>query len=466
MPEVSFGRRRFLRAGGAAPLLAAGCSPKAQKPNLLVILTDQQHIDTIAARGAKYLRTPALDELALRATSFSLSYCPNPVSSPSRSAILTGRMPSETGVATNNLSIRETIPNLGQWFAENSDYETFYAGKWHLPRSYQKVIPGFHTLPGGIGGQGNVGDAAVSRASEDFLRLRVGRRPFLLIASFLQPHDICEWLRLNLKDPGRLRYPEIASELPPLPDNFLFDASEPALLRRRREANEPALGQWSAEHWRYYLWSYYRHVEMVDGEIGRILRAVADTRRLNNTVVVFTSDHGEGMARHQTVRKSTSYDEASRVPLLISWPGVFPADAQDATNLVSGIDLVPTLCDCAGIDPPPGVVGRSLRPLLEGKVSWPGRFVVTEIDPNAGRLVRTRRYKYVTFAGDPVEQLFDMEADPGETTNLAGDSRFASILRDHRKLLQDWQARLWPAPNLPNAASFSAVGGERSWENP
>lgn len=448
LPRVS--RRRLLQ--GAASLAGASCARARTVPNILVILTDQQHLETIAARGASHVRTPALDELARRSTSFALSYCANPLSSPSRSALLTGRMPSETGVVDNGLPIRAGIPNLGQWFSEKSDYETFYAGKWHLRRPFTRTIPGFRVLPGGIGGQGNIGDSAVSRACEDFLRLRVSQRPFLLVASLLQPHDICEWLRLNLRDPGKLRYPELAAQLPPLPENFSYDPNEPELLRRRREAGEPARGRWSLEHWRYYLWSYYRHVEMVDGEIGRILRAVADTRRLKDTVIVFTSDHGEGLARHQTVRKSTSYDEAAKVPFLISWPGVFPEDKHDTVHLVSGVDLAPTLCDCAGIDPPPGMRGRSLRPLLEGKTSWPDRFLVGEIAPNAGRFVRTRRYKYVTFTGDPVRQLFDLERDPGETRNLVTDPQFASVLEEHQRLLREWESRLDAAPGAPKAS--------------
>jgi arylsulfatase A-like enzyme len=448
-PRVS--RRRLLQ-GAAAPLAAASCGRTGKaRPNILVILTDQQHWETIAARGAGHVRTPALDELARRSTSFAHSYCASPLSGPSRSAILTGRMPSETGVTDNGLAVRDGIPNLGQWFTENSDYETFYAGKWHLPRPFGRAIPGFRALPGGIGGEGGLGDAAVSRACEDFLRLRVSQKPFLLVVSFLQPHDICEWLRLNLRDPGKLRYPELAEQLPPLPENFAYDPNEPELLRRRRDENEPARGRWSLEQWRYYLWSYFRLVERVDAEIGRILRALADTRRLKETVIVFTSDHGEGLARHQTVRKGTSYEEAAKVPLMISWPGVFPEDRHDMTNLVSGVDLAPTLCECAGIDPPPRMAGRSLRPLLEGKTSWPERFLVGEIPPNAGRFVRSRRYKYAVFAGDPVRQLFDLERDPGETRNLVTDSQRASVLAEHQRLLREWEGRLEPAPGLPKA---------------
>jgi choline-sulfatase len=128
----------------------------------------------------------------------------------------------------------------------------------------------------------------------------------------LQPHDICEWLRLNAENRTELRYPELRGELPPLPANFEFDAAEPEDVRKLRAGNEAGKYGWGKLHWQYYLWSYYRHVEMVDGEIVRILQALRDSGRDQDTVIVFTSDHGEGMACHQMVRKSSPYDESAK----------------------------------------------------------------------------------------------------------------------------------------------------------
>jgi len=453
---AKWNRREFLATGGAAAAWATGCasSSKQKPPNLVLILTDQQHIDTISAHGCRYAETPALDSLVRRGTSFRTSYCADPVCSPSRSTIFTGRMPSETDVAANGRPIRREIPNLGQWFSENSDYETVYSGKWHMPRTYQRKIAGFRVLPAGLNGRGMIGDPSVSQACDAFLRNRTSEKPFLLTVSFMQPHDICEWLRLNMDNPSALRYPEIAGELPPLPDNFDYEAIEPQLLRRLRQGNEPYRGQWSKEHWRYYLWCYYRHIELVDGEIGRVLRALEETGKLENTVLLFTSDHGEGMAHHQMVRKGSSYDEASRVPFLISWPGHFPENRLDETSLVSGADILPTLCDCAGIRPPEKMRGRSLRPLLEGRADNARGYVVAEIPIDAGRVVRTDRFKYVTYCGDTVDQLFDMKTDPGETKNLARDSAYAATVADHKRLLVEWEKRLDPAPNQPHADAW------------
>lgn len=403
------------------------------------------------------MRTPALDRLKKSGVSFAQSYTANPLCSPARSAILTGRTSSECAVHVNGRPIRSDIPNLGQWFSQHTNYETFYAGKWHLPKTYTHDIPGFKVINSGIGGFGYLCDTVMSRACESFLRHRTHwPKPFLMVASFMQPHDICEWLRLNLEDPGRLRYPELAKHLPELPANFNFDKNEPKNIRNKRLRDDPFRGKskWDKEHWRYYRWSYYRNIEHLDAEIGRILRTLEDWGYIENTLIALTSDHGEGMGHHQMVRKKSFYDEASRVPLLFSWPGHISENKTDASHIVSGLDIMPTLCDYAGIKPPMNMRGRSLRSILEGNVlSW-WRTVVTEVSSNTGRMVRTQRYKYITYKDDPVEQLFDMIDDPGETKNLATGSKYASTLAEHRRMLKDWEARLDVAPNVSNTDAW------------
>ena len=222
-------RRDFIKlSGSAVTLLANGTLTKnihaarqssRQKPqNILLIFTDQQHIDTIAAGGCRHLQTPALDRLKTSGVSFTQSYSANPVCSPARSCVFTGRTSCETGVFTNGKPIRSDIPNLGQWFSQQTNYETFYAGKWHLPRTYTSNIPGFKVINTGIGGFGYLCDTVMSRSCEGFLRNRSKSKPFLLIASYMQPHDICEWLRLNMDNPNEMRYPQLAGKLPELPD--------------------------------------------------------------------------------------------------------------------------------------------------------------------------------------------------------------------------------------------------------
>jgi len=361
-------------------------------------------------------------------------------------------MPSETGVYTNAIGISSSIPNLGQWLRQKCDYETIYTGKWHLPGGRQFNIPGFKTPVTGLGGQGSLADGVVSSACAGFLRNRSDSKPFFMVCSLLQPHDICQWLRMNLYSRDTLYFPQAAEHLPGLPENFEFDPNqEPEAIRRRRNSQEPVLGNWSRLHWRYYIYCYMRMIEQLDREIGRVLSAVENSRYADNTLVILVSDHGEGLGSHQLVRKGCLYDEACRVPMVISLPGRIRGDAVES-RLASHLDIVPTVCDWLNIEPPADQRGSSLRPLLEGTNAGWRDFVVSEVSHGPGqlgRMVKTGRFKYITYAGDKTEQLFDMSSDPGETRNLAADSRFYSDLRGHRRLLAEWESRLKRSGNLP-----------------
>lgn len=134
---------------------------------------------------------------------------------------------------------------------------------------------------------------------------------------------------------------------------------------------------------------------------------------------------------------------------MVSWPGHVPENHCDASHVVSGLDIVPTICDYIGCEAPPNVRGASLRPLLDGKATESHSFCVSEVSNNTGQMVRTADFKYITYRDDPVEQLFDMKNDPGETRNLASDATFAGVLADHKRLLLDWEKRLDVAPNVP-----------------
>jgi len=427
-------------------------------PNILFILTDQQHLDTITAAGNPYLKTPALDRLKQRGTLFTESYCANPVCGPSRACLFSGRTASENGVIYNKLSYRPGIPTLGEWISDHSNYETIYVGKWHVPESYTNFIPGFEVLYTGIGGQGNFSDPAVARVCEAYLHQRTSDDPFFMVASFLNPHDICEWHFHNIYAPDTLKFSEIADELPPLPDNFDYDPREPGFLANYRKTIHSQPHLWSEDHWRYYIWTYYRHVEKVDAEIGRVLDAIERCGLLDDTVVIFTSDHGEGLGHHGNTHKNRLYEETLSVPLIVSWPGQLPEDVTDSTCLTTGLDIFPTVCDFAGVAPPENLKGHSLRPVLEGDADAGPGYVVCESNVNQGRMVRTADYKYVTYVDDPVDQLFDMEDDPGETRNLAPDPEYADRVVKHRDLLLEWEGQLDVAPDLYHADAWWRKG--------
>ena len=182
-------------------------------------------------------------------------------------------------------------------------------------------------------------------------------------------------------------------------------------------------------------------VEMADAEVGRILDALEDSRFKDNTLVIFTTDHGDGAGHHQTASKHFLYNQALMVPMVISWPGQIQEDVMDNTHLVSGLDFAPTVCDFAGIPYMPKMRGNSMRPLLEDRSADWRDHVVSECREN-GRVVRTQYHKYITYYGDSTEQLFDMQKDPGETQNLSGQQQYADIQNDMKNHLNEYESQL------------------------
>lgn len=423
---------------GAAGAAGSFAQSTDRRPNVLILLTDQQTQAALSAHGNPYLKTPAMDSLAARGVSFTRSYTPYPLCSPARSSWWTGRMPHETGVRHNGRRIAEGMATLGSVFRQ-AGYDSVYGGKWHLG----KEVQGFRTIAGNTN-LGSVMDPPLADACVKFLEARP-KQPFLLAASFLNPHDICQWIR-DHKDAGR----EAGTPLyPPAPPNMAADPEEPEYMQYHRTSGYNSMSEgviiaskWQRDGFRRYLHDYYRMVEEVDRQIGRVLDALDRSGLAGNTVVAFTSDHGEGMGAHRWVQKVSFYEESVTVPLIYAGPGVTRRGI-DQTTLVSGIDLMPTVCGFAGIRLTQGTTGFDLGPALTGG-AVSRKFVVSELseygkDDRQGRMLRSDRYKYVAFNGGANrEQLFDLELDPGEMQNLARQPGSAPILREHRELLKQW----------------------------
>ena len=423
-----------------------------ERPNFLLVITDQQSLRAMSAYGNPHIHTPHMDAIAANGVRFEKSYCTSPVCGPARSSLVTGRMPHEVGVNLLGEAVDPSVPNLGEMLRAGG-YETAWAGKWHLAASYPQrtdgIIPGFELLraTGEIDFRlGAEADKPYADAAIDFLRGKP-RWPFLLVVSLHNPHDICWWVREE---------PVSHSDLdgfPPLPPNFAVDPDEPEFVKvcRARDHYGPEIlytENWDEAQWRAYLNAYYRLTERADAEIGRVLAALRDEGLEDDTVIVFTSDHGEGMAAHRWVVKLMLYEEVVTVPLVVSWKDVTPANGVDREHLVSGTDVVPTLCDYAGIRAPDDVTGISLRPLIEDPAAAGRECLVTELHPDPekpamkGRMLRTRRFKYVAFSeGRDPEMLFDLEIDPGEVRNLIRDPGYEVELARHRRLLNAWIVR-------------------------
>ena len=461
-------RRAFLRAAGlgtAALALPdwAKAAGAARRPNIVFIITDQQHAGMLSCAGNRWLKTPALDRLAASGIRFERAYTTNPVCLPARFSFFTGKMPSAVGIGHNGDG-RKGVPKailpqaMGTLF-RNAGYETVYGGKVHLPRGMGIQAIGFKPLTGDR--RGKLADECAK-----FLKQK-HERPFLLVASFINPHDIC-YMAINdhrrtqgqepmgnqdsricervIEQPRKGLKEFAEHHCPPVPANFEVPKLEAECITthylKRRAFRAYARAKWPAEMWRLHRWAYCRLTEMVDKHIGTVLDALRDAGLDGRTLVVFTSDHGDHDAAHRLEHKSILYEEATRIPFLMSCKGVVPAGKVDETHLVSsGLDLLPTLCDYAGIEPPKGLHGLSLRPLASGKPpeTWRDHLVV---ETDTGRMVRTARAKYAVYAsGAHREQLNDLQADPGEMHNLADDPTHRPDLDRHRALLRQWVER-------------------------
>ena len=436
------------------PLLAA----ETKKPNILFIVVDQQHAEMLSCAGNPNLKTPAMDSLAASGARFSLSYCADPVCVPSRYSMMTGTMPSRVRMETNEDSNKSKVSpallqnTMGQIFSK-AGYETIYGGKAHFPMSIEDA--GFKQYE--RKNEADLAGKGLTKNSVKFIR-QPHDKPFLMVSSFINPHDICFMAITSAKKPGTITGPKPLMEAmkmpagvtredffgkicPPLPTNYAIPLGEPEaiLAADQRGFRVHARNEWSEEQWRMHRWTYARLTETVDTEIGEVLKALKETGLDENTLVVFTSDHGDMDASHRLEHKSVLYDEASRVPFIVSWKGVTKAGLIDKEHLVStGLDIIPTLCDFAGIPLPTELKGRSVRALAEGRT--PASWRETIVTENGGsRMLRSARYKYVVYAtGKRNEMLTDMNEDPGEMKNLALDPAFASVLTEHRRLLKEW----------------------------
>lgn len=433
----------LLLAGLPASASLAAADP-VKRPNVLIVTTDQQYVEATSAMGNPWVKTPSLDSLAAQGVSFRLSYTIYPLCSPARASLHTGRPPHEIGVDHNNMAIDEGIPISGQVFRA-AGYDTGYAGKWHIPDTYPSDgIAGFEVLNNTTRNNKLAVDVdeATKNVAVDFLK-RKRDKPFLLVVSFINPHDICLPAGGSpLLDELWKRYqPAAGAKLPPLPANYDHTAGEPEALANRARHED-----WDEAQWRKYRYAYYRMMEDVDAQIGQVLAALRETGAEDNTLIVFTSDHGEGQGTHRWTGKMMYYEEEAAVPLMVSFKGRTPARI-DREHLVSTVDVLPTICDYAGIEPPPAIRGASLRGVIENP-GKPGReMVVSEMagaGGGAGRsfMVRTQQYKYMVFpaaGGNPAEMFFDMKADPGEMKNLAGEASLAGEIQRHRQLLTQWR---------------------------
>lgn len=452
---------------------------ESSRPNILVLLTDQLRADILPAYGGSICQTPVLDRLAAESTVFTRAYTPTAVCSPARASILTGQYPHNHGVTGNHDNqithgLLPDSPDLLSRRLERLGYDRYYLGKWHLgdetnlPRDVG--LPGQQFSGHGDGGHqypeyreylsrkglsfgvqenpGRVGshrygvlegpeEAEVSaflvEETLDFLddwTAREARDPFFCWVNFWGPHEpyfpTADYLAL---------YDGV--EIPPWPNVDDRSTQRPAVHQLKVPPESRALG-W--EYWEPAVRHYFAFMSLIDHQMGRILDKLEEMGELENTIVVFSADHGESLGAHDCQDKGHfMYEEIYRIPLIIRTPGQRPGREH---GLVSTVDLCPTILDWAGDpDPAEGRDGRSLLPLLDGaEIEWRTE-VVSEfhglVIGYTQRMITDERYKYVWNVGD-LDEFYDLRNDPYELHNLVGEVGAADDLARLRHALRIW----------------------------
>lgn len=439
-------------------------------PNVLFVFSDDQRADTIAALGNKHIQTPNLDRLTQQGTAFTRAYCmgaqQGAVCVPSRAMLMSGRTLFRVNTKL------EGQPTWPEAFAK-AGYTTFMTGKWHNERpSARRVFQeGRNVFFGGMGspyelpvedfanGQ-SVGKSHLSGkhsvelfadTAVNFLKKQKGEKPFMCYVALNAPHDP----RLAPKE-YHARYD--AAKLP-VPANFLpvhpFNNGD-LIVRDERLAPWPRTPDVVRQH----LADYYASITFLDAQVGRVLAALKESGQYDNTLIVFTSDHGLAIGSHGLFGKQNLYDHSMHSPLIMAGPGIAAGKQSDALCYL--LDLFPTLGERCAVPTPDGSEGRSLAPVLAGKQKAT-RDVIFTAYTRVQRAIRDDRWKLIVYPQVHKTQLFDLQNDPGETRDLAGDAAHAAEVERLTKLLAAEQKKaddtlpLKAEPRQPLEFDFSKV---------
>jgi choline-sulfatase len=436
------------------------------RPNVLLIMVDQLAAQWLPSYGHSVVQAPVLTELAGRGVVFDAAYCASPLCAPSRAALMCGRRASALGVFDNAAELPASVPTLAHWLRA-AGYHTCLSGKMHFvgpdqlhgferrlttdvypatldwtpdwTRPVADRLPWYHSVeavltPGRTVAslQTDYDDEVAFQAVRHVHELARSARdqPFLLVVSFTNPHDPWEvppryW---DLYDP--------ASIAPPAVPLIPFDDADPhsRRLRQMSAIDDVAL---SDEQILLARHAYYAAISYVDEKVGAVLEALRSTGLDEGTIVVFTADHGEFLGERGLWYKMSFLEPAARVPLFVSGPGLPAGRRVEAP--VSLLDLAPTLLELASVPRAEVPVdGESVAGLLAGGASRDHGPVVCEYHAEGvnapAAMIRSARHKLIVCREDP-DQLFDLEADPLELTNLAQSASGAGVVRSLRDAL-------------------------------
>lgn len=448
-----------LLASVAYPAMIRADTP-AKRPNVLILFSDDQRADTIAALGNAHIQTPNLDLLVKRGTAFRRAYCmgslQGAVCVPSRAMLMSGRTLFRT---PENLQGVVTWPEM---FAR-AGYRTFMTGKWHnQPASALRVFAmGKSIFFGGMGNPYALPVADISTKHELTNKRKSGKHSVELFSdnaiAFIQSQQgsdrpfLC-YVAFNLPHDPRRAPPEYHAlydgKKPPLPANFLprhpFNNGE-MTVRDEKLAPWPR----TPEVVRQHLADYYAAITFLDAQIGRILAALQQAGLADNTIVVFASDSGLAIGSHGLFGKQNLYDHSMRSPLIFAGPGIPRGKRND--GLCYLLDIYATLGDMAGVKAPDGNEGKSLVPLMTGKAGSV-RDSLFLAYARVQRAVRDDRWKLIAYPHINHRQLFDLKNDPHEMKDLATDPGHVREVERLLMLMRRWQADSGDTQPLTTAA--------------
>lgn len=398
-------------------------APVAAGPNVLLVNTDDQRFDTIRALGNAEIQTPTLDGLVGRGFTFTNAYCQGgnspAVCTPSRTQLLSGkcffRMPAPNLKEYDGDTLGKTFRAAGfATLCVSKPGNSFRAAHDH----FEKVV---HIPHSGAETNKKCADAVL-----DFLKADDGKKPFFVYYAPSMPHDprTAEPEYHRMYDPAKLT----------LSKNFLADVPLDFGVLGIRDEKLAAYPR-KADEMKKHLADYYACITSLDHHLGRILDALKAANRLDNTVVIFTSDQGLAVGgRHGLMGKQNLY-EHFKSPLVVAGPGV-PKGTSPA--LVYLFDLFPTACDLAGVPVPRSCDGASLVPVMKGEKKAV-REALFALYTDTQRMARDERWKLLWYPKLGKFQLFDLANDPDEVTNLADDAKHAETLARMKKLMADQQ---------------------------
>jgi len=486
------------------------------KRNLLFLFTDEQRADTMDAYGNSLIETPNLNRLASESVVFERPYVTQPVCTPSRSSLLCGLYPHTTGCIENNVPLPADVACLPELLA-GQDYVTGYHGKWHLGDEifaqhgfddWQGIDDGYaeyyssgrdpearsayHHFLVSQGYEPSPGNrfhrAVVARLPEEvskpaFLGQEASRfirenqdNPFVLFVNFFEPHMPFSGPRDGQYDPDGIPLPESFHDLP--------GEDQPLKLRLFRRAQyahgNHSLSLRTEADWRRVIANYWGLCSLVDTYVGQILDTLNECGLRDDTIVVYTSDHGDMMGNHHLLAKCVMFDEAATVPLLLRLPG--QKSARTVSGPVSQIDLLPTLLDLMGQPIPDHLQGKSLMPILDQGddvtleddvvVEWNGGNngfgdIVGDVSIPESMMQIASVEEIVAAHRDPVRsiitpdgwkfncsplgehELYNLNDDPLETHNLASEVEHLPLMRDLVDRIRRWQAYTDDSVELP-----------------